>query len=95
MSRKITFKVGIPVQSITIDPDEVNEAMVKGLKWWQGNGPKDICPFISVPGRCKNICGDLFLDIENVYKKGCPFKEKYDEIALKSLVKKLLEEIGK
>jgi len=94
MARVITFKVGIPIKSVRLDPDEVNESMKKGLEWWQGTGPKDICPFISVPGRCRDLCGRLFLDADNVYKE-CPFKQTYSEVELTALVQKLIEEISK
>jgi hypothetical protein len=94
MSRKITFKVGIPQESVTVDLNEVNEDIEKWLKWWQGPGPKDICPFVSVRGRCLDICGRIFPTIENVYKT-CPFKQKFNEVALKPLVQRILDEISK
>lgn len=94
MSRKITFKVGIPQKSVTVDLHEVTETIEKWLKWWQGPGPKDICPFVTVHGRCVDICGKIFPEIENVYKS-CPFKKEYDEICLKALVQRIIDEISK
>lgn len=101
MSRTITFQVGIPAMSVTVNLDEVTEDKIRGLIWWQRDGPKDICPFIflhfgKTKGlyKCKYICGRIFPNIENVYKT-CPFKQKYNQVTLTALVQRVLDELGK
>lgn len=102
MSRIITFKVGIPAESIAINLDEVNEEnKIRGLKWWQSTGLKKLCPFLTAhfgknkgSFRCKDICGRIFPEIENVYKT-CPFQQKYNQISLTALVQRILDELGK
>lgn len=89
------FKIGAPTMTININLEKLTPEMREGLQWWSKPGPRTDCPFANIhPGKCKDLCGKLFMDIKNVYEQ-CPFKKKYSEKIIQELVLLILSRTGK